>query len=214
MSKLLRSLAAFAAILLAAGHALAAPTASFDSATGRLTMSRIDLSDNTAFADVVVRITSFGQIAVDDANVGDKIAFDLDTFTLRLPSVTVDGVTFNKVSLRGLVFAVESVGIQVDVGTSGGYDLDVAVSISGFPISVPAMRMENVPKPATQAEFCHPDIYAQIQQQVQGQGVSGSLNVTACSFNGTVGSISGQFTVTSPITMSLSYSVTYTYSPR
>lgn len=217
MSKLLRSFAAFVVILLAAGHALAAPSASFNSATSRLTMSRVDLSDNTAFTDVVIRIVDFGTIAVDDTSVGDKIAFDLKTFTLRLPSVAVDGTPFNKVSLTGVEFIVESVGVQVDAGTSGGYDLDLAISVVGFPsLPMPAMRIENVPKPANQAEFCASDVSAQIEAQIRAtySSVSGSWSMTGCSFNGTVGSISGRLMITSPITMNMDFSVTGTYTPR
>jgi hypothetical protein len=210
MYKLLRSLVACATAFLAAGHALASPQASFNAATGLLTMSRVDLSSNVAYTDVVIRIGDFGQIAVGDPSVGERIAFDLDSFTLRLPSVSVDGQPYDKVSLRGLAFTLESIGVQVDAGTSGGYDLDLAITASG--IALPAVRIENIDKPASQAEFCSDDVYAQFQQSVQGY--SGSWRVTGCSFNGSVGNISAQLTVTSPFAMSLPYSVTYTYSAR
>lgn len=210
MYKLLRFLVACATAFLAAGHALASSQASFNTATGLLTMSRVDLSSNVAYTDVVIRIGHFGQIAVDDPSVGDRIAFDLDSFTLRLPSVSVDGQPYGKVSLRGLAFTLESIGAQVDAGTSGGYDLDLAITASG--IALPAVRIENIEKPASQAEFCSDDVYAQFQQNVQGY--SGSWRVTGCSFNGSVGNISAQLTVTSPFSMSLPYAVIYTYSAR
>lgn len=209
IGKFFRFLSVCVAIL--AGGVVQAAQATYDTATGNLTLSSVSLSDNTAFNNVVIRLTSLGQIAVDDPAVGNSITFNLDTFTLNLPSVTVNGVPYSRVSLKGPVFTVVSVGgIAVDSGTSGGYNLDLVITASG--VAVPAVRIENVPKPATQAEFCTEDIYEQFQQNVQG--FSGSWRVTGCSFSGNVGNISAQLTITSPISMSVPYSVTYTYIAR
>jgi hypothetical protein len=206
---LFRSLAVCTALLL--GSVAHAATASFDANTGRLTLSSVKLSSNESFNNVVVAISNMGELKLDDASVGSDITFDLNTYTLRLPSVTVGGQTYNKVSLKGLTFSLVAVnGVTVDAGTSGGYNLDLVITASG--IATPAVRIENVPKPSSQSEFCSDDVYKEFQQNVQG--FSGSWKITSCSFNGTVGNISAQLTITSPYSISLPYSVTYTYSAR
>lgn len=209
MSKFIRFVAMALSLALVAGAA-AADVATFDTTTNRLTLSRVVLSDSTAFTDVRLKITSLGTVAVNNASVGNEIAFDLSTFTLRLPSITVNGQTYSKVSLTGLTFMLESVSAQIDADNDGGYNLDLLVSASG--VASPAIRIANVPKPSGQSDFCSEDNYEQFQQSVSA--VSGSWSITSCSFNGTSGTISALLTITSPITMSLPYSVVYTYSAR
>lgn len=204
----LRRFVAFASCIFAFGLAHAADQATFDVATNRLTLSRVAISDTVAFTNVVLQITGFGTVAVNDANVGSSISFDAATFALRLPTVTIGSQTFSKVSLTGLTFSLVSFGAQVDAGTSSNYNLDLVITASG--IVTPAIRITNVPKPSGQSDFCAESNYQTFQQNVQG--FSGSWSITSCSFNGTTGTIAAQLTITSPITMSLPYSVTYTYS--
>ena len=45
----------------------------------------------------------------------------------------------------------------------------------------------------------------------QTKTASGKLTINSCSFNGTVGQVSATMAITSPISMTVPYSVTYTY---
>lgn len=174
-----------------------------------LTLSSIRVSDSGAvFKNVVIRLTSFGTVTVDDPRVSYSIEYNPTSNTLFLPSVTVGNTTYSKVSLSGLAFGVVSVdGIVIDSGTSGQFGLDLVISASG--VTSPPIHINNVPKPNTQGEFCSEDVYAQFKQSVQG--FSGSWQVTSCSFDGTTGLINALLNVTSPISMSMPYSVRYTY---
>lgn len=186
----------------------AADTATFNTQNNNLSLSAVRTSDAATFQSVIVRLTSFGTVAVNDARVGNSIEFDLSTNTLFLPSVTVDNVPYSKVSLTGLTFTVLQVnGLSVDSGSSGNYALDLVVTASGF--SSPAIRINNIPKPNTQGEFCSEDVYQQFKQSVQG--VSGSWQVTSCSFDGTTGLINALLSMSSPFPINVPYSIRYTY---
>lgn len=214
MRKFFRFFAVCVAVL--AGSAVQAAQATYNTSTGNLTLDSVTLSNNVTYSNVVIHLTSLGQIAVNDPAVGSSITFNLDTFTLNLPSVTVGAQTYSKVSLKGPVFTLVSLnGISVDAGTSGRYNLDLTISASG--IAMPAVRIENIDKPSTQTDFCTDDIYREFQQNADtysSMGFSASWHVSSCSFNGTTGSISALLTVTSPYSMSLPYTVTYTYTAR
>ena len=98
------------------------------------------------------------------------------------------------------------------VPSSGGnYTLKLEVKASG--VAGPAITLTNMPKPATQAEFCgfvnDPSSNMSLNQAVNG--ASGKLTINSCSFNGTVGQVSATLAITSPISMTVPYSVTYTY---
>ena len=83
---------------------------------------------------------------------------------------------------------------------------------AGVSIGSPIV-ITNVPKPATQAEFCG-EVQSQSSSLSAGQvfaGSGGTLTITGCSFNGTSGTVSAIVSITSPIAMSLPYSATYAY---
>lgn len=185
-----------------------AQTASFTTQDNLLTLPSVQVSDNTRFENVVVRITSFGAIATDDPVVGNDIEFNLATNALYLPQVTVDGVLYSRISLTGLTFVIVSLdGINVDNGDAGNYALDIIVTALGN--TLPLIRVDNVPKPETQNEFCSDEIYNQFQRSVQG--FTGTWQITNCSFNGTNGLIDAILTITSPMSMTVPYSVQYNY---
>lgn len=200
----------FAFIAIQAFISLAfADTAAFNTQDSTLSLSSVRVTDGTAFQNVVVRLTSFGTVTVNDPRVGNNVEFNLSSNTLFLPLVTVDNVPYSQVSLSGLAFVVLRVnGISVDNnGSSGSFALNLAITASG--IETPAIRIGNVPKPNTRNEFCSDDIYKQFQQSVQG--FSGSWQITSCSFDGTTGLVGASLIITSPYSMSLPYSVRYTY---
>ncbi|MDO9138745.1 MAG: hypothetical protein Q7U38_00255 [Methylobacter sp.] len=185
-----------------------AQTASFTTQDNLLTLPAVQVSDNTRFENVVVRITSFGTIATDDPAVGSDIEFNLAANALYLPQVTVDGVLYSRISLTGLNFVVVSLdGISVDSGEAGNHALDIVVTALGN--TLPPIRVDNVPKPETQNEFCSDEVYNQFQQSVEG--FTGTWQITTCSFNGTNGLIDAILTITSPMSMTVPYSVQYTY---
>ncbi|MBX9936501.1 MAG: hypothetical protein K2Y10_07890 [Burkholderiaceae bacterium] len=184
----------------------AVETASFDLATGRLTLPLVKIDGNTQFRDVILRLSDPGQLQVNDSAVGSQIEFLSSGNVLRLPQVTVAGVTYPRVSLANPAFSLESYGaVVLDTNLQGQYRLEVQVTAQGF--AAPPIVLENVPKPATQDEFCNdPQLRENIIRSTSG--ITGSWAMNSCSFNGTVGNIS--MTLTTPF-FTLPYSATYTY---
>ncbi|WP_298211756.1 hypothetical protein [Acidovorax sp.] len=96
-------------------------------------------------------------------------------------------------------------------GNGGNYTLTLNVNAGG--VTAPPVTITNVPKPATQAEFCS-DIASTssgigLSQTVQGG--SGTLTINSCSFSGNTGNVSATLAITSPVAMTVPYTVTYTY---
>lgn len=191
---------------VAACMAGAADVASFDTSTSILTMPLVKIDGTTQIRDVRVRLLDFGQLQLDDPGIGSQIEFLSGGNVLRLPQVSLNGIIYPRVSLSNPTFTLESFGsIVVDAGTQGNYRLEVQVTAMQF--SVPPIIIENVPKPATQDEFCNdPSLRDQITQATNG--MTGTWTMNSCSFNGTVGQIN--MTLTTPY-FSLPYSATYTY---
>ncbi len=97
-------------------------------------------------------------------------------------------------------------------GTTGNYRLQVSVTTSlGTP--VPAVTIENIPKPNTQDEFCSNQQVLDQIQAVNAGNVGATLSITGCSFSGNSGSISAVVNITNPIVMSISYTALYNYTP-
>ncbi len=95
-------------------------------------------------------------------------------------------------------------------GGSGGAagDYTLTVTVTGVP--APLIVLSNVPKPATQSEFCGD---TQVQSALQNLSQAGAtLTIDSCAFNGTTGSISATVHITSPMAMTVPYTVDYTYS--
>ena len=112
-------------------------------------------------------------------------------------------------------------GVDVDVdtgpgtgtgpGTSGNYTLTLNVVASGM--ALPPVTITNLPKPATQSEFCD-DINSASSGIGLNQSIpagTGTLKINSCSFNGTVGQVSATVSLTSPVSLNVPYTVTYTY---
>ena len=108
-------------------------------------------------------------------------------------------------------------GVDVDTGpgtgpgTSGNYTLTLNVVASGM--ALPPVTITNLPKPATQSEFCD-DINSASSGIGLNQSIpagTGTLKINSCSFNGTVGQVSATVSITSPVSLNVPYTVTYTY---
>lgn len=94
---------------------------------------------------------------------------------------------------------------------TGHYTLTLNVVAAG--VSTGPITIDNVAKPATQAEFCSeltdPDSPTGLNQAIPpGQG---KLTVNSCTFNGTVGNVLLTLAITSPVAFTVPYTVTYTY---
>lgn len=102
-------------------------------------------------------------------------------------------------------------GTGTGTGSSapGSHKLTINVVASG--VAGPAVVLENVPKPANQTEFCG-ELAKPNSQLNQFSQAGGSLTINSCSFNGTVGQVAATVSITSPIAMTIPYTVTYTYN--
>lgn len=198
----------FSAALLcvAALGASASETAHFDMATGTLTMPVLQLDAGVRYRDVVIRLLDLGRLQMNDPAVGTGIQFVTSGNVLRLPKVVVGGVTYPQVSLVNPELVLVSVGeLVVDSGAGGQYQLDIQVTAAG--VSVPPITITNVPKPATQNEFCgDPGLQQTITQSAAG--IVGTWTMTGCTFNGSSGRID---MVLNAGFMSVPYSATYTF---
>lgn len=91
---------------------------------------------------------------------------------------------------------------------TGSASLTVEIAANG--ITMPTVSINGVPRPASQAEFCGAVQNDSTFTDIASSG--GTLTINSCSFSGNVGNISATLNLTSPITMSVPYSVRYTYS--
>ena len=97
-------------------------------------------------------------------------------------------------------------------GATGNYRLQVSITTSlGTP--VPAVTIENIPKPNTQAEFCANEQVIDQIEAVNAGNIGATLAITGCSFSGNSGSINAVVNITNPIVMSISYTALYNYTP-
>ncbi len=97
-------------------------------------------------------------------------------------------------------------------GTGGTYTLVLNVNAGG--VAAPPVTITNVPKPANQSEFCreitNPSSGIGLTQAVPGG--AGRLTINSCAFSGNTGSVSATLSITSPVAMTVPYTVTYTYN--
>jgi hypothetical protein len=94
--------------------------------------------------------------------------------------------------------------------TSGNYTLEVTVNANG--VIGATITVNNVPKPSTQSDFCN-DTTVKSQLDAAFGSVGGTWTMNSCTFDGTNGSISATIAITSPVAMTLPYTVTYKYKP-
>jgi len=91
-------------------------------------------------------------------------------------------------------------------GSSGNYNLNLIVNALG---TTTPITITSVPKPDTQDEFCTSALQlAQNQANVPGA----TWTMDSCSFDGNHGVITATVSITSPVSMSIPYSVDYTYT--
>ncbi|MDF1486186.1 hypothetical protein PY257_13510 [Ramlibacter sp. H39-3-26] len=113
----------------------------------------------------------------------------------------------------GFQAALASAHVTVTAPPSAGGSYTLTLDIVASGISVAPVTINNVPKPATQAEFCD-DLTNASSSGSLTQAIpsgTGTLVINNCSFNGTVGHVSATLQIASPISMTVPYTVTYTY---
>ncbi len=90
---------------------------------------------------------------------------------------------------------------------SGSANLTISVNAAG--VASPNIVVGSVPVPANEFQFCN-DVWS--DPNFTGLGSAGTLTINSCSFANNVGTISATVAMTSPVSMSLPYTVTYTYN--
>ena len=118
----------------------------------------------------------------------------------------LDALDFDFDFVNGTVFLNGS-GLVIDFDPNtipdGNFRLTITVSVPPAPPQQVAV-LENVPKPANRDQFCVPELYEGVFDDV------GSYTITSCTFDGSVGRIVAQVSIPG---FSLTYTATYTYTP-
>lgn len=92
--------------------------------------------------------------------------------------------------------------------TPGTSNLTVSVTVSG--LAATSFAIANVPTPSNQSEFCSEIQNDSTFSQIGASG-GGTLTINSCSFANKVGTLSATLAITSPISMTVPYTVIYTY---
>lgn len=102
-------------------------------------------------------------------------------------------------------------GAEQGGGTGGAGSLTIQASVAG--VASPAITLSGVPAPSNQTEFCA-DMSDSNSSTSLGNalGAVGTFTITSCSFSGSVGNVSASLAITNPISMTVLYTVTYTYN--
>ena len=91
---------------------------------------------------------------------------------------------------------------------TGTSTLTIATSVSG--VAAPVVVLKNIPKPTNQNEFCGALTDDASFKALSANG--GSVKINSCSFANNVGNVSATLSLTTPVSYTLPYSITYTYS--
>lgn len=89
---------------------------------------------------------------------------------------------------------------------TGNYTLTLTVTAMG---TTTTTTLNNLQKPADQNAFCNDTTVTQNLNTLATNGAT--LTINSCSFSGSTGDISATVNMTSPITMTIPYSVHYVY---
>jgi hypothetical protein len=94
---------------------------------------------------------------------------------------------------------------------AGTGTLDISVTASGAAANLPfpPITINNVPKPASQAEFCGTTTASEINEKFKGLG--GAVKIVSCAFTGSEGTINVSVSISSPVPVAYAFTVTYKY---
>lgn len=96
-------------------------------------------------------------------------------------------------------------------GSTGTSTLTISISANG--VASPTVTVTGVSKPASQAAFCSEITNASSDSSMSHAiGMAGTFTVNSCSFDGTTGTVSATLALTSPVSITVPYTLTYTYS--
>jgi hypothetical protein len=169
--------------------------------------------------------------AVFDANGVDETTFDFLRIAFTPNGNGIDGVlddirvvfgeggvVINNPAgalLGNFNFQINIAGFNIGgggggAGGAGTMTLAVSVSgIAGLTVTVP----NEYPEGFTESDFCgvfnDPTEIAELQDQI---GAVGSLSLNSCSFSGSVGVVAMTLSVTTPVAISVPYTLTYTFN--
>lgn len=144
--------------------------------------------------------TLMGEMGDKAKFAGTSSAFAAAFNTINKPT---SPVTF---SFDGNALTINTSGTGTGTGT-GTNSLTIITNVSG--IAAPAVTVNNIPKPSSQSEFC-----GALQNDATFKGLAqggAALTIKSCSFSGNVGNISAEVSITTPIAMTIPYTIVYTY---
>jgi len=93
--------------------------------------------------------------------------------------------------------------------TPGGGSSSLTIRVTAGGVASPDIVVGSVPAPANQFQFCN-DLWS--DPNFTGLGSAGTLTINSCSFANNVGTISATVAITTPVNISVPYTVTYTYN--
>ena len=95
-------------------------------------------------------------------------------------------------------------------GAGGAGSLTVAATVSGVTTQ---FNIASASKPASQTDFCGALTNASSATSLNNAlGAVGTFTVNSCTFNGTVGNVGATLAITSPVALTLPYTIVYTYN--
>lgn len=98
---------------------------------------------------------------------------------------------------------------STQVNAPGTSNLVMGVKING--VSAPSVSITGVPKPASETEFCSSVANSSSTLSLSNLGAVGTFTITSCSFANNVGTVNATLALSSPVSISTPYTVTYTF---
>jgi hypothetical protein len=95
------------------------------------------------------------------------------------------------------------------LASTGTLDITVTGSGAAANLPFPVVTFNNVPKPATQAEFCSSATTEEINSKFKGLG--GTVKISNCTFTGSEGTVTVQVDLTAPVPIAYAFTVSYKY---
>lgn len=185
-----------------------ATTAAINTALANLRNALASVDGMAALANVNPMTTTFTAVG------GNPIDDMLEAFQAALANAGITYLSVVTQAANGATFTVDlprdgNPG-DTDPSATGDYTLTLTVTYAGMTTIV---TFEKVPKPSTESEFCSevndPSSAASVSSALDGMG---TYTIDSCSFNGMVGNVTATLTITSPVSMTVPYTVVYTYS--
>ena len=214
--------------LVVADLAGQAPGTWFESLTPEVLSQKATVAAvNTALANVraalgsVSGMTSLGNVNPMTADfkpaTGDEMDAMLEALNTAMSKAGSSHSAMIASASTGGAFTVDLTpagsgsGSGAGGGTSTGTStLTLSVSVDGAPTTTATIN--GVPKPASETEFCGGLADSSSSTSLSNAlGAAGSFTVNSCSFDGTTGSVSATLDITSPVALTVPYTVTYTY---